>query len=227
MSGLLPASTDDPLARAVRLLWPNLPMLAFGSALVASAWAGMRLVSGDAGWLLIIGVGMVVFPVLAAVVHGCQVLLDGDHFGIPALLRGLPRDAVRAAGVTAVPTAAAVLTHAALLAWRLSHAAWMVPSVAVGVVVSAAAVGVGVVAMPYHLRAGSRWRETWLVAAYIAGRNPVPVLAVAAAVMLTVWSTAHLSFALVLLLPGPLAMVWAAAVTTAVRRSRDHLAATR
>ena len=101
----------------------------------------------------------------------------------------------------------------------------MLISVGLGAVVSTLALGTGVVALPYVLRTGATLRTGWLVSFYIATRNPVPVLAVLSALALGVWAAAYLSFAMIVFLPAPLALVWVAAVTVATERSSTRLAA--
>lgn len=83
---------------------------------------------------------------------------------------------------------------------------------------------VGVIALPYALSSHADWKEAWLVGAFLATRHPVLVLGVLSACGVTVWVAAHLSFALLILLPAPLALVWAAAASEAGRRGRARLA---
>lgn len=219
----VPPATVDPVRGALRTAWPNLPVLLAGSVPVAVAWVALRALPPSLGWLFLVGVGLVVLPTLAALVRGCERLLGGDDFGladlVPTLLRTYP-SAVRTA---AVPTAAALLTFVALQVWRLSHEPWVLASIGVGAATTGVAALVSVVALPYALRPGTA-RQTWLVSGYVVSRNLVPVLGVVSALGLAVWVAAHLSFALVLLLPAPVALVWAAATTTAVRRSHARLA---
>jgi hypothetical protein len=82
---------------------------------------------------------------------------------------------------------------------------------------------VATMALPYSLRSGDTWREVWLVGVYLASRSPLIVLGILAACGLVVWAAAHLSFALLLLLPAPLALVWAAGAAEATRRGRHRL----
>ena len=81
-----------------------------------------------------------------------------------------------------------------------------------------------VIALPYALRSHAPWKETWLVGAYLATRHPVLALGVLSACGVTVWAAAHLSFALLVLLPAPLALIWAAAGSEACLRGRARLA---
>jgi hypothetical protein len=101
----------------------------------------------------------------------------------------------------------------------------MLASVALGAAASVLTLYTGVVALPYLLLTRAPWRTGWLVSFYIATRNPVPVLAVLSALALAVWAAAYLSFAVIVLLPAPLALLWAAAVTGATERSQTTLVA--
>lgn len=209
----------------LRTAWANLPVLLLGSVPVAVVWVAVRALPPAFGWLALAGVGLVLLPALAALVHGCTLLLAGEDFGPTALVPTLVRTYPAAVGVTALPTASAVLTLLALHVWRLSHQPWVLASIGAGLAVSVVAGLVAVVAVPYRVATRAPLRETWLVSCFVVTRNLVPVLAVASAVGLAVWAASHLSFALVLLLPAPLALVWASAYSSATRRSQDHLAA--
>ena len=103
----------------------------------------------------------------------------------------------------------------ALVGWKPREIGWLS---------CAALLLSGVVALPYRIGTGAPIRECWLVAGYIASRQPVAVLAVVAAAALAVWAAAHLSFALIILLVAPLAMTWAAAIEQATENSKNSLA---
>jgi hypothetical protein len=223
MSATVGGGDRDLVRRAARQFWPNLPVLLAGSVLVALGWVAVRALSGWTPWLTVLGAGLLVVPLFAALLRGCEVLLTDEHFGFTSLLRSLPRSALRAVRVSVVPTLATSLTFVAVLAWQLSGSPVMLASVAVGTVISAVAGYVGIIALPYAVRTGAGWREVWPASLYVASRNPVLVLGIAAAAALTVWAAAYLSFALVLLLPAPLALLWAAAGTSATERSRRRL----
>lgn len=216
---------SDHLGHAARLLWPNLPVLLLGSVLVAVGWSLVRALSPHLGWGSIVGIGLAVVPAFAVLLRGCEVLLTDEHFDTADLFRTGARTFVPALKVTALPTLALLLTLSAIRLWQLSSQAWMLISVGLGAVVSTVALYSGVVALPYVLRTGATLRTGWLVSFYIATRNPVRVLAVLSAVALGVWAAAYLSFALIVLLPAPLALVWAAAVKEATERSSTTLTA--
>lgn len=218
-----PALNRDPLQRAVGVLWPGLPMLLCGAVLTAVPWTLIRMFVPDGGPFAVLAVGLLVVPPFATLLHGCGVLLTGDHFGGTQLLRAMPRTAITALKVTALPTGGAVLTSVSLEVWRHGGPGWVVASVGVGGAVTLLSGLVTLVALPYVMRTGVNLTEGWLVAGYVTSRSPVPVLAAASAVMLTLWISTHLSFALIILLPGPLALVWAAAIKEATGRCTERL----
>lgn len=221
-----PASSSDPLRRGFGLLWPNLPMLLLGSVLVALGWSVVRALGRQLGWVSVAGTGLLVMPTFAALLHGWDVLLHHEHFGPRRLVGDFGRCWLRAIKITLVPTVGLLLTVAALSAWRLSNQPWMVASVAVSAAASLLAICVGVVALPYAVNTAEPSSSVWMVSSYIAVRNPVVVAAVLSAGALTVWAAAYLSFALIVLLPAPLAMIWSAAVLGATDKSRSRLPVT-
>jgi hypothetical protein len=209
---------------AAQILWSNLPVLVIGSALVAIGWSVVRALSPHLGWASIVGIALLVVPAFAVLLRGCEVLLTDEHFGVADLVRTGVRTLLPSLKVTAVPTLALLLTVSGYQLWLVSGQAWMLISVGLGAVVSLVALYTGVVALPYVVRTGAPLRTGWLVSFYIATRNPVPVLAVLSAVALGAWAAAYLSFAVIVLIPAPLALVWAAAVAGATERSLVTLA---
>lgn len=221
-STVAPDSTDE-VRRVLSTVWTNLPALLVGSVPVAAAWVALRALPPGHGWLALAGIGLVVLPALAALVHGCTLLLSDEGYGLAEVVPTIVRTYRSSLAVTAVPTSTAALTLVALHVWRLTRQPWVLASVGACLAVTVVAALVAVVALPYRLRTRVDVRSTWLVSSYVASRNLVPVLAVVSVLGLGVWVAAHLSFALVLLLPAPLALVWAAASTTATRRSEARL----
>jgi hypothetical protein len=170
-------------------------------------------------------IGLVVLPLLGALLRCCTVLLTGDHFGIGTLVRTLPSSFARGLRFCAPITAVALLGSAGTYAWQVSGSAWLLPSAALGSILTLTAMYVGIVALPYHVDGNGSWLRSWQVGLFVATRNPVPVLATMAAGVLAVPAAEHLSVALVLVLPTPVALVWASALRTATNRSRQLLAA--
>lgn len=218
-----PRADPDPVRRAAGLLWTELPMLLTGSVVVTLGWAVVRVLSPQLGVVTVLGLGLVVVPAFAALLHGGTVLLTSKHFGPRALTRSLWTSYRPTVAVTVVPMLTALLTVAATNAWFLHRQGWMLASMAAGLAVTLVSAAVGVIALPYLLRFRCPVREAWLVGGFVATRQPVPVLAVLCAVGLLVWAAGHVSIALLIIFPGPLALIWAAAVTAATDASRRHL----
>jgi hypothetical protein len=221
---MITEARHDLVQRAAREWWPNLPLLLLGSIPVAAGWAALRAVAGGSSWIALLGTGVLVLPLFAALLHSCTRLLAHEHVGVLQLVRRWPHLVVRAWRVTGPLTLVAVLTATAAAAWQQGGQPWMLLSLGICAAVLAGVVVVGVVALPYALRGDTGWTETWLVSAYVASRHPVPVLGVLSACGVAVWASAHLSFALLILVPGPLALIWAAAVSEAILRGRERLA---
>lgn len=219
----LASSTTNPAGELKHLCWTNLPVLSFGSVLVAVGWVLVRLWSPQLGWTSLVLIGVLVMPAQATLVRACEVLLTGDHFGMSDLVATLVRSFRSTVVVLILPEAALILTLAALDLWRVTGQPWMLVSIGVGTAFSAATVFIGVVTLPYVTRTRTRVGDSWLTGCYIASRCPVPVLAVLSAITLAVLGAAYLSFALIILLPAPLALIWASAVTGATRRCQERL----
>jgi len=214
------------LPAALRQVWPNLPVLALGSVLVAFAWGLARVAAAAVSWAGVVLIGLLVLPLLGALLRGCLVLLTGDHFGIGTLVRTLPSSFARGLRICAPVTGVALLGFAGTYAWQVSGSPWLLPSAALGSIITLGALYVGIVALPYYVGGNGSWLRSWQVGLFVATRNPVPVLATMAAVVLAVLAAEHLSVALVLVLPAPVALVWASALRTATEHSRQMLAAT-
>lgn len=213
----------DPLRHAASLLWPNLPVLLAGSILVVLAAAAVRAVAPTSVVLAVLGAGLLVLPCLAALVRGAQVMIAGEVFGVVDLLRALRRGYGPTVATAIIPMATLVLADVAAGQWMAHREVWMLISLGLCLSVSALTVILAVIALPYRLRTGSRLVESWLVAVYVSTRRPVPVIAVVSAFVLLGWAAGHLSFALMIIFPGPLALLWTAAADSATTDCRHRL----
>lgn len=225
MSAVDQAQLDHP-RRAGRLLWPNLPLLCCGALLVSLSWAVVRLVAPGLSVLSVVLHSLLVVPTFAPLLKGCQVLLTDEHFRIVDLFRTLRRDYLSVVKVGLLPTVTVLLTVSAFDIWYVARQPWMLVSLGLGLSATVVTLYIWVIALPYALRSpSSSLAQGWLVSFYVASRNPVPVLAVVSSVGLAVWATNTVSFALALLIPGPLALIWAAAMAAASDHSRTPLRA--
>jgi hypothetical protein len=207
--------------KAVTALWPNLPVLLAGSAIVGVGW---MITQALPGWIAVVGFGLLVLPPLAALTDGCRMLIKDEHFGMAALFRSLPRTYAVTIKIIFIPMIMTVLTTLTVGLWQQTGRGWLLPSVVVGCLVCAASIFVAVVAVPYALAGRSTVKHTWLVSAYLASRHPIAVLSTISAVVLLGLVVEHLSFALIILFPGPLAMLWASGLTSAISRGQESLA---
>lgn len=214
----------DLVRRAVRAWWPNLPQLLLASLPVAVGWAAIRAAATGWAWLSLLGAGLVVVPLFAGLLHCCSQLLADEHIGVRRLARRLPRLVRRAWRVTVPVTGVALLAGASAVAWQRAGQPWMLISLGICTAVLAGLVFVGVMALPYALRCDAGVHEIWMVGAFLATRHPVLVLGVLSACTVAVWGAAHLSFGLLVLVPAPLALIWAAAACEAILRGRARLA---
>lgn len=213
----------DPVRQAASLVWPNLPVLLAGSVVVVLACAVVRVLAPLSGVLAVLVAGLLVLPALAALVRAAQVLLTDDAFGLADLGHALVRCHRPTVAVATVPMITLGLADVAASQWVGHQQRWMMVSLGLCLAVSVITIALAVVAVPYRLRTTSTLVESWLVAAYVITRRPVPVLAVVSAFVLLGWTVSHLSLALMIIFPGPLALLWAVAVGSATAESRRRL----
>lgn len=213
----------DPVRHAAELLWPNLPVLLAGSVVVVVACGVVRTLAHPSGLLSVLGFALLVVPALAALLRCAQVLVAGDAFGLVDLGRAFVRSYRPAVTVAAPAAAALALADVAAGQWVVHQRGWMMVSLGLCLAVATVAVAVGIVALPYALRTGCRSADACLVAAYVVTRRPVPVLAVVSAIVLLGWAGQHVSLALMIIFPGPLALLWAVATRSAIDDSRHRL----
>ncbi|MET1005961.1 MAG: hypothetical protein ABWX96_10445, partial [Propionibacteriaceae bacterium] len=213
-------STRDHPREALRLLWPNLPLLLLGSVLVSVAWLLVRAVAPGLSLLAVILHGVLTVPTFAALLWSCQVLLTGEHVRVATLFATLVRRYPTTVRASLPLTAVVLLTFSAFDVWHVSGQAWMLVSVGLGLSASVLALYSWILALPYAVRTPSqpvkRW---WLVGFFTATRNPVPVLGVLSLLGLSVWVVQSASFAFTFLVPALLALVWAAAFAAAADRT--------
>lgn len=217
------ARAVDPVRLAASLLWPNLPVLLAGSIVVTVACGVVRALAHPSGLLTVLGFALLVVPALAALLRCAQVLVTGDAFGLPDLGRALVRSYRPAVTVAAPAAVALVLADVAAGQWVVHQQGWMMVSLGLCLAVGTFAVTVGIVALPYALRTRCRSGEAWLISVYVLTRRPVPVLAVVSAIVLLGWAGQHVSLALMIIFPGPLALLWAVTTGSAIDDSRHRL----
>lgn len=213
----------EPVRQAAALLWSNLPVLLAGSVVVVLAAAVVRVIAPVSGVLAVLGSGLLVLPALAALVRGAQVMVADEAFGVADLVRALLRGYGPTAALAAAPMIALSLADVASVQWIAYRQSWMMISLGLCLAVSGIALVLAVIALPYQQQTRSPLVDCWRVAAYVATRRPVPVLAVLSAFVLLGWTVSHASLALMIIFPGPLALLWAVAAGSATTDCRRLL----
>lgn len=214
--GRAPAA-DETLARTLRHAWPALPALLFGSVAVCLASTVTVLLAPGLTPVSAVLAGLLVAPCAAALTEIGNTLTAGRDATVAGWWRGLRarwRFGTTQGLVVAVPVAGFL---AALAVWREGGGAWVLPSLALSGAASVLALpALGVVLPLGGARRDLRGRRLWMCALYLVVRWPHRFLAGPALAVLGVWAAVHWSASVLLLVPGPVAIVAAAAVWTTV-----------
>lgn len=208
---------DQPLARALRGTWPALPALLAGSVAVCLAATATVLLAPGVTPVSAVAAGLLVTPCAAALADVGNALAAGREATVTTWWRSLRRLWRFGAthGLVAATPMAAFLT--ALTVWRADGAAWVLPSLAVS--------GAGAVLAPPALaavlplgaaRPDLRGRRLWAAGLYLVARWPHRLLAGPALAVLGLWAAVHWTASVLLLVPGPAAVLTAAAVWTSL-----------
>ncbi len=159
-------------------------------------------------------------PAWAAVIAATDHIVHGGEPTVRSLLRGLVRHAtagVTTALVPAVPAALALLSLTMYGAatprpgWLLMPAGLATTTATLAVLASHAAFGL-------RITGGLRGRDLWLTALALTARAPAIALGIVAVVFLGFLAGTGLTASLLLLLPGPVALLTSAGVWTIARR---------
>lgn len=220
--GDVPAA-DETLARTLRGAWPALPTLLFGSVAVCLASAVTVLLAPGLTPLAAVVAALLVAPCAAALTAVGNALTAGRDATVTGWWHGLRRHwrfGTVQGLVVAVPVAAFL---AALAVWRDGAGAWVLPSLALSGAASVLALPALGVVLPLGVaRSDLRGRRLWLCGTYLVARWPHRFLAGPALAVLGVWAAVHWSASVLLLVPGPVAIVAAAAVWTTVPGPRSE-----
>lgn len=208
----------DLLPRTPHILWANLPVLTFGSLLVAAGTAAVVLAGPGITPIAVAVAALVVGPTWAGLVEIAGVLLRGGDVGARDLIRAVRRRAMPAITVFAVPAAAGIAALLTLTMWQQRAAPWMLGSLIVSTGVTILTSLGSVVALPLHLWIPElRGRTLWYSALGIVARRPLVPLGVFAAAILGALAMTSWTASLLPLIPAPLALLTAAGVWTAAR----------
>ena len=211
-------TTPDGMTRALRGIWPNLPVLAVISALCCLALVPPLLVSPGPTPIGVLLAAALLGPVWMAAISVTDGIVDGQDRSLRDLFTGLPRLAGAGLRTAAVPAA---LAASALLAGGMysarPSAVWLLPCIAV----SGAGLVFAVLALPFafswRLVTGQSGRRLWFAACVQALARPVLALGTLAFAALSVLAGTSWAVSLLMLTPGPLALICSVASRAARR----------
>lgn len=205
----------DLLPAAARLLWSHLPVLLLGSVLVTLAALAPALISPGLTPVGLLVAAVTVGPVWAGLTATTNRLVGtGDATAI-GLLRDVRRHAAAGIRTAAVPGVVLALGVLSLTLWQGTHQLWLLGPLAVTAVVAVLSALAAVVAVPLRVRTGAHGRELWERAVELTAARPSVPLGVLAAAVLGVLAGTSVTASLLILVPGPLALLTSAALWTA------------
>jgi hypothetical protein len=220
----LRAPAADLLPRAGRLLWTRLPViLAINVAVCASALPGV-LVSPQLGPVRLLVSALTVGPVWAAALATSNALVLQRSARAYDPLRGVLRHGRTGAAVALLPAVTASLALVTHLLWQRTGASWLLVPLGLDLTAFVLA-GLGaVVAVPLAVEFPVlRGRRLWAVALTLVAARPWIPLGVVALAGLGLLAGLSLSASLLLLVPGPVALLTSAGVWSAVGALRGAL----
>jgi hypothetical protein len=197
----------DLLPVAARALWAELPVLALGSGAVAlPALAALLLGAGVTPvtpLLLVLLAG----PSWAALVACTNAIVLEGEAGPARLWRELRRHWADGMRVLAVPGVACALALADLSVYRARPGAATLTALTVASLVTGCTVLMSVVALPLRVESGLRGRALWLMSGAVVTSRPLLGPGVLGLAYLSVQLGTAVLASLVILVPGPLALV--------------------
>lgn len=207
------------MRRAMRGVWPHLPVLLIGSIAVCAGAAVSALVAPGVTPVSVLAIALLVMPqytALVAVAGGIILRRDGTfrEWG-GSFIRSW-----RTTATVTLPTAAAMaLLLVAVHVWQLSGQPWVLVPLGTAATVSAIGILGLTAALPLAAeRPGLRGTALWIAALFLVAKRPLPFIAVACLAGLGIWAATVWTASLLLLLPAPVALVASAAVWTSAAR---------
>ena len=206
-TGADPAERRDLLPVAARAVWAELPVLALGSAAVALPALAALLLGGGVTPLTPLLLTLLAGPTWAALVACTNaIVLEGDS-GPARFWRELGRHWADGLRVMAMPGVTCALGLVDLAVYRASPGAATLVALAVACVVTGCTVLLAVVAVPLRVEAGLRGRALWLEAGAVMTSRPLLGPGVLGLAYLSLHLGTAVLASLLLLVPGPLALV--------------------
>jgi hypothetical protein len=215
------AAEDALLRRVLRGAWSSLPALAVGSAAVGGAAALTMLLAPGISPASTLVAAVMLGPFVAALAAVAERVADGGTASVRDWLSSVRRLAVFGVGACLLPALIAALFQVALFAWQHTGSALLLPSVAVsGAAAMTALLGLFAVlhlgSRDPNLRGNSLWR-TGLALVLL---RPLGFVATCCLAGLGLWACVGVTASLLVLVPGPVALVAAAATGTAIEAHR-------
>lgn len=202
-----PSLGSDPLHEGAKLIWPNLPLIAaIGVLMCVSFVPAMWLGAGMTPLGAMFG-ALSVGPAWAAAVAVADRVVLGHETHVRDLAVALRQ--YRGLGVrVATPSAICITSLLVTLAmWQQMHAPWLLGPLAAGVSGATLALLATVPAYPIAIRTGMRGRQLWITALRLVAASPLLAAGVLGGAGLAVYCLGiSVSAALLLLIPGPLAI---------------------
>ncbi|PZE73897.1 hypothetical protein [Curtobacterium sp. MCBD17_019] len=216
MSAAEPAATTQ--ARTVaRRVWDQLPALVVASSVVCAAIVVAVLVAPGVTPTAVVLWALLVAPVFAGLVGVTTDVLNGAEvrvFGFHRYVRHTVRLALASA---AVPAVAAVCSLVSLEVLHQTHATITLVPLAVSGAVTVLGSLAGLLALPVAVRVPSlRGPSLALFCLRAVARRPIPVVGVLAVGVLGLWAAVTWSASVVVLVPGPFALVLVLAASATV-----------
>jgi hypothetical protein len=208
------------LARARRYVWPSLPMLLVSSSIVCVLGAVALVLAPGITPISLPVWALLVAPAFGALLEQVSAMLDGEDPAAFSFMPALRRSWRLSLGLALPPAFAGSCYLVAYELWLQTGSGMLLAPLAVSGVCAVLLGIAGAIALPLGLGRGDlRGRSLLVTALHLCARHPVAPLGALALGIGFVWSATQFSASLLLLLPGPLAVVLVAAVWTSAQAS--------
>jgi hypothetical protein len=203
------------LADIGRNLWSNLPALVVSSCAVCVAGVVVCIVTPGVTPLSALLWGLVVGPAFCALLGQVVQLASGEEVPVWSYWRYLRATWRLGLSAWAVPALSSCAFLVSVAFWLDAHDSLALLSMAAGGIVAVLSSVAALVSVPLGLQLPSlRGWPLVLLALHVVARRPIPLLGALSVVVIILWGAFQLSASLVLLLPGPFAVVLVAASLT-------------
>lgn len=209
----------DRLPGALRALWPNLPVVAACGVLVCAAFLPAVVLGAGLTPAAPLIAALCVGPAWAGVVAVADRVARGEDVELRDLVRSVRRYGLLGARVAVPAAVCATCSLVTLAMWQQTRSMWLAVPLAVGAAAAVLSLLASVPAYPLAVRAGLRGRDLWVTALESVAAAPFVALGTVAGGGLGLYLLGvSVSASLLLLVPGPLAVVLCAATPDRVPR---------